>query len=440
MALLIVGSAGAPQWGPAWADAVKDREGAVRNDKAALEQDARWIYNDWQVGLAEGRRTGKPVLMVLRCVPCIACTGIDAQVVLQSEALQALMSRFVCVRVINANGLDLSLFQFDHDLSFSALMFNGDGTLYGRYGSWTHQKDAQDKSTAGFRAALEGALALHAGYPGNRAALAGKLGPKSPFKTPVDIPTLSGKYKLELDWNGKVVPSCVHCHQISDALRLHHRNRGEAIPEELVYPWPGPETVGFSLASDAAARVTAVQAGSAAAKAGLKAGDELRTLDGQPLISGADVSWVLHRAPAAGTLVAVVKRDGREETFRLGLPDGWRHASDISRRAGTWGFRAMALGGLQLEELTGEERRALSLAEAQTGLRVKHAGEYGKHAAAKKAGFRKGDVIVGLEGVSGRVSEGELIGLVMRTRRAGDQIKTTVVRDGARMELPLPVQ
>ncbi len=47
------------------ADTVKDREGAVRSDKAKLEHDARWIYNDYQRGFEEAKRTGKPLLVVL---------------------------------------------------------------------------------------------------------------------------------------------------------------------------------------------------------------------------------------------------------------------------------------------------------------------------------------------------------------------------------------
>src|SRR5207253_4645303 len=137
-------------------------------------KDARWIYNDYQKGFADARRTGKPLLAVLRCVPCLACAGIDAAVLLQETDLAPLLDKFVCVRVINANALDLSLFQFDYDLSFSTLCFNGDGTVYGRYGSWTHQKNAQDKTTANFKHALEAALDIHHNYPANKAALAGK--------------------------------------------------------------------------------------------------------------------------------------------------------------------------------------------------------------------------------------------------------------------------
>src|SRR5262249_40448400 len=69
------------------AETVKDREGAVRDDKAAMEKDTRWIYNDYERGFAEAKRTGKPLLVVLRCVPCLACMGIDAQVLLQDTDL-----------------------------------------------------------------------------------------------------------------------------------------------------------------------------------------------------------------------------------------------------------------------------------------------------------------------------------------------------------------
>src|SRR5437867_7049799 len=91
------------------ADTVKDREGAVRKDRASLENDARWIYNDYKRGFAEAKRTGKPLLVVLRCIPCLACAGIDSAVLLQETDLAPLLDQFVCVRVIDANTLDLKL-------------------------------------------------------------------------------------------------------------------------------------------------------------------------------------------------------------------------------------------------------------------------------------------------------------------------------------------
>ena len=53
------------------------------------------------------------------------------------------------------------------------LLFNGVGTVYGRFGSWQHQKDPRNKTTASFRQALAAGLAIHKNYPANQAALAG---------------------------------------------------------------------------------------------------------------------------------------------------------------------------------------------------------------------------------------------------------------------------
>ncbi len=420
-------------------EAVKDREAAVRKDRTALEYDARWIYNDFRAGLAKAKQTGKPLLVVLRCVPCLSCAGIDAQV-LEEKELIPLLDQFVCVRVINANALDLSLFQFDYDLSFSTLFFNGDGTIYGRYGSWTHQHDPMNKTTAGFRSALDGALAIHHGYPANRAALAGKQGGPIPFKTPVEIPGLAGKYKTELDWEGKVVQSCVHCHQVGDAFRTSYREQGGQVPEEWVYPFPKPETIGITLASDHAARVESVAADSIAAKAGLKAGDDLISLGGQPLISPADVSWMLHRFSGAGKIPAVAKRGDAAVNVVLTMPAGWRETADISKRVGTWSMRGMALGGLVLDEPSDEERAKLGIAQDRMALRAKGVGQYGKHAAAKNAGFQKEDIITELDGSSDRITEGMLIGRLLRAHKPGDKVKAIVLRGDKKVGLSLPIQ
>lgn len=425
---------------PVLAETVKDREGSVRNDKAAMEKDNRWIYNDWRLGFLEAKRTGKPLLVVLRCVPCLACAGIDAQVLLQQSDIAPLLDQFVCVRVINANALDLTLFQFDYDLSFTTMFFNGDGTVYGRYGSWTHQKNAQDKTTAGYKKAIESALALHRGYPTNKASLAAKQGGPTPFKTPVDMPTLVGKYKIDLDWNGKVVPSCVHCHQIGDAYRTSYRQERKTIPDEWIYSWPSPATIGLTLAPDHAAQVEAVAAGSIAAKAGLQPGDDIVSLAGQPLISIADASWVLHRATDSVTLPAIVRRDGVEKAVTLDLPSGWRLKADLAGRVGTWSMRGMATGGLLLEDLLDAERTQRQLSGNTMALLVKHVGEYGKHAAAKKAGFLKGDIIVELDGQSSRATEGEMIGHLLQKHQPGERVNAVVLRGTERVMLAIPMQ
>jgi serine protease Do len=421
------------------AETVKDREGAVRKDRATMEDDPRWIYNDYQRGFAESRRSGKPLLVVLRCVPCLSCAGIDAGV-LEEKELVPLLDQFVCVRVINANALDLGLFQFDYDLSFSTVFFNGDGTVYGRYGSWRHQKDPQEKTTAGYRRALEGVLEIHRQYTANKMMLAGKQGRPLPFKQPLEIPGLAGKYQQDLDWQGKVVQSCVHCHQISDGLREHHRARREQIPAQWIYPMPSPETIGLALSADEAAHVESVLPDSPAARAGLQPGDDILVAGEQPLVSIADLSWALHHAPANGSLNVTFKRAGASKKATLTLPAQWREKADISRRVATWPMRAMALGGLVLEDLNEAARRERGLSNETMALLVKHVGQYDKHAAAKKAGLQKDDVIVRLGAFKERMTESAVIGRLLHAHQPGEKIAATVLRGSEETTLNLPMQ
>jgi hypothetical protein len=360
--------------------------------------------------------------------------------VLKEPALGPLLDQFVCVRLINANTIDLKRFQFDYDLSFSTLIFNADGTLYGRYGSWVHQADPEARETIGYRRALESALALHRDYPANRAALQGKQGGSIPFATPLEIPGLAGKYGRELNWGGKVVQSCVHCHQVGEAYRAYYRDKGEAVPLETIYPMPAPETIGLTLAPDQPARVTQVVSKSIADAAGFRAGDDVVSFGGQALISIADFAWVLHRAPENASLTANVKRGGKSVPLTIALPPGWRMKSDISRRVGTWSMRAMAFGGLTLVDLDDAARRERGLPKETMAMNVKAVGQYNKHATAKKAGFLKDDVIVAIDDLKSRMTEGELIGALLKKHKAGEIAEVTVLRGSERVALKLPMQ
>jgi len=425
------------------AETVKDREGAVRGDKAKMEGSERWIYNDLQAGFAEAEKTGKPLMVVLRCVPCLACMGLDTEVLVENPELTPLMDQFVRVRLINANSLDLSLFQFDYDLSFSVLFLNADRTIYGRYGSWEHQQDSQNRATASLRESLARVLELHGGYPANSASLAGKKGDPMAYRTPVDLPEIKkmAKYGPELDWSGKVVGSCVHCHQIGDAVRSEIREGGGAMPLKWLFPYPTAGSLGMTLGEDPVTGVAAIEDEGIAARGGLKTGDEIVAMDGQPLVSVADLSWALHRFPDAGTLPVTVKRGGESLDLSLDLPQGWRAKGPANgKRAGYWPMRAMAFGGMKLEDLDEAGRKARGIGSGVLALEARHVGEYGKHAAAKKAGFRKGDVIVEVDGSTVPLNEIDLLAKNLLERKPGGKVPVVVLRDGARVALEMPVQ
>lgn len=423
-----------------FADEKNRREQAVRNDRQSLSGDERWTYNDLDSGFELAKKTGKPLLVVLRCVPCKACTGIDESVV-RAKDLQGLLDEFVCVRVINTNALDLSRFQFDYDLSFSTLVFNADGTLYGRFGSWQHQLDELDVSTAGFKACLERALEVHRAYPSNQDSLKPKQGGPTPFAVPVEIPGLAGKYDRELKWESdNVAQSCVHCHQIGHAFRAWHRKRGETIPDTLIYPMPDPLTVGLQIDNRTTGLIRGVRASSLAERTGFQKQDEVVEIDGAPILSVADMAWALHRAPDQGSMRWTVMRSGQRKDLMLELPFGWRRESDISARVGTWQMRAMALGGMVLKTATPAQRTAAKLSQEELGLIVHAVGEFGDHAAAKNAGFRKGDLLVSIEGIRQPIDESKLIGQILREHPGKGSLSVSILREGKRMTLQLPIQ
>ena len=421
--------------------APQEREAKVRRDREKVEEDGFWIYNDLARGLKSAEETGRPLVAVIRCIPCEACAQLDARVVSRDPAVQRLLEKFVCVRLVNANGLDLSLLQYDYDQSFAVFFLNADQTIYGRYGTRSHETESDgDVSVEGFAQALAAALELHAQYPQNRASLAGKRGTKSDVKSPEEFPSLKGKYGPKLDYEGNVAQSCIHCHQVGEAMRLVYRESGRSIPEKLLYPYPMPNILGLVMDPKQRARVLEVRPDSPAERDGWRAGDAIVTLQGQPLVSIADVQWVLHNAADSEILSAEVLRDGKMRSLNLSLEPGWRRRGDISWRAGSWDLRRMTTGGMRLDDLPDEARRQMGLVPDALALQVRYVGEFGAHAAAKKAGFRKDDVLVEFDGRRERLSESQFMASLVNAKRPGERVRVIVLRGGQRMPFELPMQ
>jgi hypothetical protein len=420
----------------------KTREQKVREDRQRVESEGRWIYNDLQQGIDQARKSNKPLLVVLRCIPCEECVKLDDHLVEHDPAIRPLLEKFVCVRLVSTNGLNLELFQFDTDQSFAAFMLHPDGTIYGRFGTRSHRTQwTDDVSLAALAKALERALEFHADHLKYRDALAAKRGPKPLFPTPEQFPALRGKYEPRLDFSGAVVKNCIHCHQIGDAHRDYFRTRREAIPEEVLFPYPHPRQVGLTLDPQERATVRKVESGSPAAAAGLQSGDELVALADQPLLSIADVQWVLHQTPARGGAISCEgKRGDQVLQTRIRLPSGWRRSGDLSWRSSTWGLRRMATGGLVLEPVPSAERPGLGVAEQGMALRVRHVGQYDAHAAAKRAGFQASDVIVTFNGRNDLKREEDVLAEGVTTLNPSQRVEVEVIRKGKRIKLTLPMQ
>jgi len=360
----------------------------------------------------------------------------------QAPVIRPLLDKYVCVRVVSTNGVDLSLFQFDTDQSFAVFFLNADKTIYGRFGTRSHRTEwFGDVSLKGLAAAMQGALQLHAKYPDNASQLAAKRGPQPDVASPELFPELKDKYTDSLNYQGNVVQSCIHCHQIGDAQRQMRRARGEPLPESLLFPYPHPKAIGLVLDPDHRARVQSVSEDTPAARAGFQAGDVIQMLAGQPLLSIADVQWVLQQTPAAGAKIPVrVARGNATQEFTLTLDDGWRQADDISWRVSSWGLRRMTTGGMLLEPATAEQRTQADVGENEMALHVKHVGKYGDHAVAMRAGVKAGDILVAFDGRTDLDREADIFRQGLWERKPGQKVPVTLVRNSKRITLQLLMQ
>ncbi|MEQ8787416.1 MAG: Trx7/PDZ domain-containing (seleno)protein [Pirellulaceae bacterium] len=389
-----------------------------------------WIYDDLPKAVAEAKSSGKPLMIVLRCVPCPPGRSLDAKVMQPAGELADVEKQFVCVRIIQTNSLNLDLFQYDYDMSWSAMFMSADGAIYGRYGTRSAGGPGSDKhlSPVGFRLAAERALALHDDYPANREQLAGKRGEPGEYRRPTEIPGLTDRPAT-----ATTRQNCIHCHMVKD-YAIRAKWEAGRLTEKDLWVYPMPQQIGMTMDDEQGLKVKSVESGSPAGKAGIAAGDELVSISGQPLISLADIQWVLHNTPSDAELAVVVSRNGATQSKTLSLSGDWKKA-DIAWRPSTWyGLRQ----GVKIEPLTAQEKAARGLDAEQLALQVK--GLFGKGGPKlKQAGLRQNDVIVAVDGKTDAMTETDFLVYLRLERGPKDRITFSVLRDGGRSDVTLPV-
>ncbi len=145
----------------------------------------------------------------------------------------------------------------------------------------------------------------------------------------------------------------------------------------------------FNLASPEGALVASVERGSAAERAGLKSGDVVRKVNGQPIIASADLPGMLAVSKPGDKVALDVWRDGKIVRVNATLAD----ASEKPARAEREEVAALDKGvklGLALRPLDPNERRQSGIA---SGLVIEDAG-----GPAIAAGVMPGDVLLSVNG------------------------------------------
>ncbi len=179
----------------------------------------------------------------------------------------------------------------------------------------------------------------------------------------------------------------------------------------------------FKLDTPTGALIANVEKGSAAEKAGLKAGDVIRDIDGRAIVSSGDLASIINLASPGQQIKMDVWRDGKHETLTATL--GAASKSDATASDDQQGAGQGKLG-LALRRLTPDERQ-----EADTdGLLVQQAT-----GPAAKAGIQRGDVILSVNGVPARSVEQVREALT----KAGKTVALLVQRGDSKIFVPVQI-
>ncbi len=331
--------------------------------------------------------------------------------------------------MVRMRNVDLSLFQFDYDLTWAAVFLEPDGTILGRYGAGA--RDAMRYSSIeGLKRTMQRILHLHGDLEEQRPGLEGKRDRNVAFKKAGDLPHDGIRRILSQDTHEK---NCVHCHNVQEGLNRAIAARADYHPDMVRRRWPNPELLGVVLDRDHGLRIREVIPKSGASLAGLRPGDELVRLQGQVLTSPADVVWALRSVNDPGQATLTVLRAGKEIEVRAALARGWK-LGDLSWRTSLFDMRPRLQ--LWVQGASQAVREKGGVADGRLCLLVR--GVFGSEV--RKAGLKKGDLITAVGKWRPDVSE-TVFHQHVRTHyfQKNARIPMTVKRKGRELKLVVKI-
>jgi predicted metalloprotease with PDZ domain len=317
------------------------------------------------------------------------------------------------VRLTRIDNLDLSLFEFDYDLTFMVFFLDADTRVYARYGGRDASSPDSRQSLAGLKYTMQSVLKMH--EQNDRA-----FAPKK--DTPKFIREVAG---------GKG-GRCMHCHQVKEVLNADLKKKGQWTAD-LAWRYPLPENLGIKLEVDRGNVVKEVQDNTPASAAGLKPGDVLQRLNGVPIHSFADAQFALDRAVKTEAVEVAWSRGDTVLKDKLALPEGWRKTAVTWRPSLRHLLPFVRLSG---NDLTAEEKKQLGLPAKQLAYRPKEP----LSSQAKTAGIQPGDVILGVDGKMLELDSVQFVRYLERNYLVGEQLTINVLRDGKRVNLPMTLK
>ena len=335
----------------------------------------------------------------------------------KTSPLGAQLDKYVCVRIVRMDDVDIGLFERDWNNAIYFFMLNADEQIYARYGG----RDSASADTYLNLQSME--LALKKGLELHRQYLAGELKkterPKPRF--PDQIPLLAERtYKSH---------QCVECHLIGDYENIQRERDGTLDKLTYLYRSPDIKTIGIQL--DVPQGLVVKKAEGAAAEAGMQAGDRISAWNGATVWTFGDLQYQYDKVNRRATELKIqVDRGGRPVDLTVKLPVRWWW-TDVRFRQSSVEPRPY----FEDRPLSEAEKRERGLKPDGFASQVKYVAEFAK--IVKSHELKVGDIIVAVDGVD-RDEYANTAELYIKLRKNPEvPLKLDVLRDGKRIEMPL---
>ena len=181
----------------------------------------------------------------------------------------------------------------------------------------------------------------------------------------------------------------------------------------------------FKLDKPEGALVSNVEKGGPADKAGLRSGDVIRKVDGQPIVSSGDLPAVIGQSRPGSTVTLEIWRQGARSDFTAKLGDAMEKTPVVASADDADASQGKL--GLALRPLQPQERRE---AKVDIGLLIEDTG-----GPSARAGVQAGDVLLAINGTPAKSIE-----QVREVASHADKsVALLILRDGERIFVPVRI-
>jgi len=323
---------------------------------------------------------------------------------------------FVCLRITSMLDADINLYKFDWDQTWAGFFMNAQGWIYARYGVRKEHDGEKTVSIAGLLDTMKKVVDLHKK----------EAGKAPPAWKPTTIQDL-GSYKKD----PQSPKGCAHCHHAWTYTRKNEMDLGQWKRDKL-WVFPLADNLGISLDYDQNTLVTASTG--MAQKAGVKEGDRIKAVNGQRVLSPADISFILQGVDK-GAVKLDLERDGASATASMTVSGidwrkrdlSWRESVNVlSPQTGFWAPNAKP-----------DERQQLGIAADGIALKVKMVAPL---SAAKAAGMLVDDVIVSVDGKTKDMNYNDFTMHVWMDKNPGSVLQLVVIRKGKQVPISVTLK